>query len=197
MTPDLAIAWFFTFFPITISPGPANILVSSTSAQYGVRRTLPLAWGIFGTFAIQILIIGFGIGEILFRYPSLFTAFKYVGAAYLFYLAWLFFRSSGLKEGESSAVGLREGIMLQLLNFKAFTVPLIMYTQFLDPATATRTEMIVLTIALYLLAFGSLFAWVLGGSALRRFFQSEFGVRWQGKIFGLLLAGVALWVLFR
>ncbi|MAT99178.1 MAG: hypothetical protein CL608_18690 [Anaerolineaceae bacterium] len=198
MTVQLAIAWLFTFLPITISPGPANLLVSSTSARVGTRRTLPLMWGIVVVFALQTIIMAIGIGEILFRYPQLFTIFKILGAIYLFYLALQFFRSSGLKEiREDIKMGFREGALLQFFNAKALTAPLIMYTQFLDPATATRTQIVVLTVALLGLIIGSLLTWVIGGSLLQHIFQSDFGQKWQGKIFGVLLAAVALWILFR
>ena len=193
----LALTWFLTFFPITISPGPANILLSSTSAQYGTRRTLPIMWGIVAVFIGQILVIGVGIGQIIFRFPTLFTIFKIIGALYLLYLAWQFFRSSGMKASSETKLGFREGALLQFFNFKALTVPLIMYTQFLDPATATRGQMITMTLALFGLIIGSLLAWVVGGSLLQRLFQSELGVRWQGKIFALLLTAVALWVLLK
>ena len=139
MTIELAIAWFLTFFPITISPGPANLLLSSTSAQFGIRRTLPLMWGIVVVFAIQIGIVGIGIGEIVFRFPQFFTIFKVIGALYLFYLALLFFRSSGMKATSETKLGFREGALLQFFNFKALSVPLIMYTQFLDPATSNAS----------------------------------------------------------
>ena len=198
MTAQLAIAWFLTFFPITISPGPANLLLSSTAAQVGTRRTLPLMWGIVAVFALQIAVIGLGIGQIVFRYPQLFTVFQVLGAGYLFYLAYQFFRSSGLKQTAGDVkLGFREGAVLQFFNAKALTVPLIMYTQFLDPATSSQTQMVVLTVALAGLIIGSLLAWVVGGSLLQRLFQSEYGRLWQGKIFGVLLAGVALWILFR
>jgi threonine/homoserine/homoserine lactone efflux protein len=198
MTIQLAIAWLFTFLPITISPGPANLLLSSTSAQVGTRRTLPLMWGIVAVFAVQIAVVGIGLGQILFRYPQLFTIFKILGAIYLLYLALQFFRSAGLKKTSQEAkLGFREGAVLQFFNAKALTVPLIMYTQFLDPATATRSQIMVLTIALFGLIIGSLLTWVVGGSFLQHVFQSDFGQKWQGKIFGLILAGVALWILFR
>lgn len=193
----LALTWFLTFFPITISPGPANILLSSTSAQYGTRRTLPIMWGIVAVFIGQIVVIGVGIGQIIFRFPTLFTIFKIIGALYLLYLAWQFFRSSGMKASAETKLGFREGALLQFFNFKALTVPLIMYTQFLDPATATWAQIITMTLALFGLIIGSLLAWVVGGSLLQRLFQSEFGVRWQGKIFALLLTAVALWVLLK
>ncbi|MCA9917647.1 MAG: LysE family translocator [Anaerolineales bacterium] len=198
MTAQLAIAWFLTFFPITISPGPANLLLSSTAAQVGTRRTLPLMWGIVAVFAMQIAVIGLGIGQIVFRFPQLFTVFQVLGAAYLFYLAYKFFRSADLKQTNSEVkLGFREGAVLQFFNAKAMTVPLIMYTQFLDPSTANQSEIIFLTIALAGLIVGSLLAWVVGGSLLQRAFRSEFGQKWQGKIFGSLLAGVALWILLR
>jgi threonine/homoserine/homoserine lactone efflux protein len=197
MSVELAIAWFLTFFPITISPGPANILLSSTSAQFGTRRTLPVMWGIVTVFAIQIAVVGLGIGELIFRFPRLFTIFKLLGALYLFYLALRFFHSSGIKSSNETKLGFREGALLQFFNFKAMTVPLIMYTQFLDPFTSTKSQLVLLTIALFALIIGSLLAWVVGGSLLQRIFQSELAVKWQGKIFGLLLASVALWILFR
>lgn len=197
MTIQLAVAWFTTFFPITISPGPANILISSTSAQYGTRRTLPLVWGIVAVFAAQIAVVGFGVGELLLRYPLLSTLFKWLGAGYLFYLAYKFFRSSGMKASDETKLGFQEGALVQFFNFKALTVPLIMYTQFLDPDTATRTQFVMLTIALFVLIISSLMAWVLGGSFLQRFFQSEFGVKWQGKIFAAMLFGVGVWILLR
>ncbi|MEM7347410.1 MAG: LysE family translocator [Chloroflexota bacterium] len=197
MTAQLAIAWFLTFFPITISPGPANLLISSTSAQFGVRRTLPLVWGIVTIFVLQIAVVGLGVGEIIFRFPVLFTIFKIVGAGYLFYLAFRFYRSSGMQATQETKLGFQEGAWLQFFNIKALSVPLIMYTQFLDPATSTRSQIIILTIALFILIISSLLAWVFGGSLLQRLFQSEFGTRWQGKIFGILLAAVAVWILLR
>ncbi len=197
MTLELFITWFLTFFPITISPGPANILISSTAAQYGTKRTLPLVWGIVVIFVLQIAAVGVGIGELLTRYPALFTVFQYVGAGYLFYLAYKFFNSSGMQSGDETKLGFREGAFIQFFNFKALTVPLILFTQFLNPATSSQSQYVVLTVALLFLIVGSLLAWVIGGSFLQRFFQSEFGIKWQGKIFALMLAGVAIWILLR
>ena len=120
-----------------------------------------------------------------------------IGAGYLLYLAYLFFNSSGFKETAETKLGFREGALLQFFNFKALTVPLIMYTQFLDPDESTRIQVVVLTVALVILIVSSLLAWVVGGSFLQRLFQTEFAIKWQGKIFGIMLALVAIWILFR
>ena len=146
---------------------------------------------------MQIAVVGFGVGEIIFHFPRLFTAFKIGGARHLFYLAVRFFQSSGMKITTEAKLSFREGALLQFFNFKALTVPLIMYTQFLDPATSTRAQIVMLATALLGSIIGSLLAWVVGGSLLQWLFQSELGFKWQGKVFGTLLGVVAAWVLFR
>ena len=191
------IAFLLTFVPITISPGPANLLLASSAAAFGVKRTLSVLAGITLVFAGQIIIIGVGIGELLFRYPILFEIFKYVGAAFLLYLAYLFFQSSGLKNGQSDTkFGFREGALLQVFNFKALTVPLILFTQFLTPQSG-RGQIMGLGAALAVVIVASLGAWTVGGSMLRRLFQSEFGIKWQGKIFGSMLVLVTIWILVK
>lgn len=195
---ETAIAWLLTFAPITMSPGPSNMLLASSSATVGVRKSLPALFGIVFIFVLQIAAVGVGIGEMLFRYPALFTVFQYIGAAFLLYLAYLFFRSSGSSKGQTqSQVGFREGALLQFFNFKALTVPLIMFTQFISPQSSSWNQIMSLTRALLVLIVVSLGIWTVGGSVLQRFFQSEFGMKWQGKIFGGLLVLVAVWMLMR
>lgn len=194
---ETLIAFLFTFLPITISPGPANLLLASSVATFGVRRTIPVLVGIILVFVVQIVVVGVGIGELLFRYPALFTLFQYVGAAFLLYLAYLFFQSSGIKDQTEAKLGFREGALLQLFNFKALTVPLILFTQFLNPQSSGWSEIILLGTALAVVIAFSIGVWTLAGSMLRRLFQSEFGVKWQGKIFGVMLALVAIWIILR
>ncbi|KAA3661373.1 MAG: hypothetical protein DWQ04_16655 [Chloroflexi bacterium] len=81
---------------------------------------------------MQIAIVAVGIGEIIFRFPQLFSIFKVICAVYLLYLAWRFYHSSGVNATEEVKFGFREGALLQIFNLKALSVPLIMYTQFLD-----------------------------------------------------------------
>ncbi|MFT5196702.1 MAG: threonine/homoserine/homoserine lactone efflux protein [Candidatus Promineifilaceae bacterium] len=149
-------------------------------------------------FVLQIAAVGIGIGEIIFRYPAVFEVFKYIGAAFLFYLAYLFFKSSGPSADEQDAnVGFREGALLQFFNFKALSVPLIMFTQFIEPQTSSWGQILGLSVALFILIVTSLWVWTIGGSFLKSFFQSEFGRKWQGKTFGILLMLVAIWMLIR
>ena len=73
----------------TFSPGPNNILLLSSTSRFGFRKCLPLIFGIWGGLVTIMLLCGFGcawLGEVI---PQIVPIAKYVGAAYILYLARL------------------------------------------------------------------------------------------------------------
>src|SRR5580704_16001844 len=69
------------------TPGPNNIMVMSSGLTYGFRRTLPHILGVVVGFAFMVGAVGLGFGTVFLAFPILQTILKYVGAAYLIYLA--------------------------------------------------------------------------------------------------------------
>jgi threonine/homoserine/homoserine lactone efflux protein len=156
--------------------------------------------GIFTIFVLQCLLVGIGLAELVFRYPSFLRIFQYAGAAYLIYLAYHFFRASPLKEEEKQTgqgLGFKEGAILELLNFKAFVVQATMFSLFLDPAKPQWLQVLLLTALLVTIGAASALIWVLGGDLLGRFLRTEKVVIWQGRVFGSILLIVALWMIVR
>lgn len=198
MTTNIAIALFLTLFPLTVSPGPANLLLASSGTTFGLRQTIPFMVGTYLVFALQSLILGIGLGELVSRTPAIVTFFQVAGAVYLLYLASHFFRASTLEEQETTQrLDFKQGAILSLLNFKAFSVQALMYALFLDPTKAQWPQILFLTTYLTFLGAMSGLLWVWGGDLLGRFLQTERGAMWQGRVFGSVLALVALWMLFR
>ena len=81
---DLAVSACAT----TFSPGPNNILLLSSTSTHGFRKCMPLIFGIWTGLLTVMLICGFGcafLGELV---PQIVPVAKYVGAAYILYLAW-------------------------------------------------------------------------------------------------------------
>jgi threonine/homoserine/homoserine lactone efflux protein len=197
MTVDLIITLFLTLFPLTVSPGPANILLASSGTSFGLRRTVPFMVGTYLIFAMQSLILGIGLGEIIFRNPSIVTFFQVAGAVYLLYLATQFFQASAIERKQNpQRLDFKEGIILGILNFKSFVVQALMFALFLDPSKPQWTQILFLTVYLTGLGVASGLIWVLGGDLLGRFLQTEKGARWQGRIFGATLVLVAGWMIF-
>src|SRR4051794_28886167 len=126
--PDVMIALFLTLFPLTVSPGPANMLLASSGTSFGLRKSLPFMLGIYLVFALQCLIVGIGLGALVSHYPIIATLFQYAGALYLIYLAYHFFQASAIETKQSNQqVEFKDGAILGLLNFKAFTVQALMF----------------------------------------------------------------------
>ena len=81
-------------FVSSITPGPNNIMLMASGANFGFRRTLPHFWGVDVGFCVLILSAGLGLAGVLARAPALLDALKLAGAAYLLWLAWRIARSA-------------------------------------------------------------------------------------------------------
>ena len=73
---------------MTGTPGPNNMMLTASGANFGYLRTLPHMLGIcFGMFFLTIAIAA-GLGVIFQQFPVVQTTLKWTASAYLLYLAW-------------------------------------------------------------------------------------------------------------
>ena len=110
----------------TFSPGPNNILLLSSTSKFGFRRCLPLIYGIWSGLLSIMLICGFGcavLGELV---PQIVPYAKYVGAAYILYLAYktLVRKVGDSSGGETKPLTYINGFLLQFLNVKIMSLGL-------------------------------------------------------------------------
>jgi len=73
---------------MTLTPGPNVVLVTASGASFGFRRTIPQMLGITIGFGLMVVAAGFGFAGVVRAEPQLHLVLKYLGAAYLLYLAW-------------------------------------------------------------------------------------------------------------
>jgi threonine/homoserine/homoserine lactone efflux protein len=71
-----------------LTPGPNVVMVTASAANFGFRRAIPQMLGITFGFGVMIVAAGFGLAGLFHAEPRLHDFLKYVGAAYLLYLAW-------------------------------------------------------------------------------------------------------------
>ena len=85
-------AWFAsaTAFALSMSgsPGPNNAMVTASGANWGFRPTLPHMLGISIGLPVMLVAVALGMGEALRSWPWLHDALRWVGAAYMLWLAW-------------------------------------------------------------------------------------------------------------
>ena len=84
-------AWFVSVtafaFATSMTPGPNNAMLLNSGASYGLRRSVPHMLGVLVGFPVMLLALGFGAYPLL-RNPVIHLALKWVGGAYLLWLAW-------------------------------------------------------------------------------------------------------------
>ena len=88
MTPGLLIAFMGFAFVSSITPGPNNTMLLASGVNYGFRRTVPHIAGISLGCVLMLVLVGLGLGQAFAAVPFLYDVLRYVGAAYLLWLAW-------------------------------------------------------------------------------------------------------------
>ncbi len=136
---NVLLAFFTTSLILALSPGPDNLFVMAQSARTGRKSglfvTLGLATGLIG----HTVAVAFGLAAILRASSLAFTILKFIGAAYLLYLAWQAFRAGaatankGDVEVFSRGSLYRRGIIMNLTNPKVSLFFMAFLPQFADP----------------------------------------------------------------
>ncbi len=193
---ELSIALVVFLFPLAYSPGPGNMFFAANGARFGVRKTLPANFGYHGATLVVTLALGFSFAAAMNWSPQLFTLLKWAGSAYVLYLAWTFLRAGTIGEGPDAVpAGLADGVLLLLLNPKAYLIITLMFTQFLDGDGPGRATSVVWISALFTVNnFIAFLAWTVIGDRMAERFRNETDARRLNTAFGIVLAAVAVWM---
>ena len=190
---ELLLAMLAFTLPISILPGPNNLLSASHSSRYGFKETLPLISGmVFGWFLLGV-VVGFG-ALFIEENKDLLNLLTYVGVGYIIYLSYKI-ATARLVNGEEAAdekLGLTTGAVLQVVNGKAFVHLLILMTVFGNVFGDDFWYLIVLLQVLI-----KLIGWVLWsgfGSRLKQTFSDESSGVLINRIMGISLFLVAIWI---
>jgi threonine/homoserine/homoserine lactone efflux protein len=104
MSLETILAFSLFAFVTSVTPGPNNLMLLASGVNFGFRRTIPHIFGISTGFLVLVLAVGFGLGEVFIRVPIAYQILKWVGAAYLLYLAWNIANSGPPGEGSGEQV---------------------------------------------------------------------------------------------
>ena len=90
------IAFSASFFLVALSPGLCMTLAMSLGISIGARRTLWMMAGELSGIALVGACAVLGVAALLLKAPTVFAAFKWIGAAYLLYMGWQTWRAEPL-----------------------------------------------------------------------------------------------------
>lgn len=160
-----------------VTPGPNNAISTLSGATFGFRKTLPQMLGVTVGYPLMLAALGLGLGEVFKYVPWLHNAMRYVGAAFLLYLAWKLVRANSPETaGAVKPVGFTEALVFQWLNPKAWSIALGAIAAFTTPGLTGSTflwEVAIFTAVSALITFPSLVIWCLFGVAISTALKDE------------------------
>ncbi len=88
MTLELLSALILFALVTSATPGPNNLMLMASGANYGFTRSIPHMLGISIGFGLMIVLVGAGLAQIFDSYLLSYTILKLLSVLYLSYLAW-------------------------------------------------------------------------------------------------------------
>ncbi len=170
MTYDLIPALAAFAFVSSITPGPNNLMLMASGANFGVRRTVPHMLGVGCGFVVMVILVGTGLVQVFDAYPVSYTLLKVGSIGYLLFLAWKI-ATAAPKTPDPGATGSRPLTFLQAAAFQWVNPKA--WAMALTAISAYTAEQTLAGVALVAVVFGivnipSVGVWTVMGQQLRR-----------------------------
>lgn len=200
----LLVSVFAFAFAASVTPGPNNLLLMSSGALFGLRRTLPHLAGIQFGFATLMCASVFGLGSLVARWPWLVTVVRVAGAGWLIWLSLRFFRATVSDNSpearmEEAPIGrpfrFIEAFLFQWVNPKGIIAALSSAGAYIAITDAMWLRAIILAGAFFTIGFLTCSAWAIAGNVLNRYMSSGRSARWVNLAMALLILGTAALIL--
>lgn len=178
----LILVWGFT-------PGPANIYAMGCSILYGQRRALAMWTGLLCGFSAAVVAAAL-VTHLLGPAMSKGLVYvKYLGAAYILWLAWSTLRSAGkpLEAGMRSC-SFASGFIVQLTNAKIILFDFMVFSIYVLPYSDRLVDLLAVAALLLIAGPGGNLAWLLAGGFLRRFLT-----KYHRQVAWVMAALLAMW----
>ncbi len=181
-----------TVLPFTVSmsltPGPNNVMVTASAANFGFRRTIPHMLGVAFGFPLMLLPLAFGFGAVLAAYPAIHRTLNWLGIAYLAWLAWRI-ATAGRAGSASRARPLTalEAALFQWINGKAWVIAVGAITTYTTVGGDLLLESAAIAAVFIPVCFAALAIWAGFGTAIAGWLRSPAALRAFNITMALLL----------
>ena len=190
MPPNLAA---FALFAVatSVTPGPNNIMVASSAANNGVRATVPAMLGISLGFGAMVVVVGLGVAGPLAAHPGLHSALRWVGGAWIFWIAWTIARAGSVAlpsgPGRAAPMGFMAAALFQWVNPKAWVLAVATTTTYASPGGGLAGQILIFAALFAVLSIPCTLLWSLLGAGAGRVLRSPVELRAFNVVMAALL----------
>lgn len=179
---------------MTWTPGPNNMMLAASGANFGWRATLGHAMGVAVGFPIMLFLVAIGLGQVLTAFPILTQILKALGFAAMLWFAWkIATAAAATAEGTARPLTFLQACGFQWINPKAWTFAIWVAASYVTGAATAALAAFVFLLS----GLGSAQAWTLFGSVIGELLGTGWRLRAFNAAMAALLIGCAVWLLLR
>lgn len=171
MNTEILTALCIFAFVSSVTPGPNNLMLMTSAANFGIWRSMPHLLGVVFGFVVMVILVGTGLVGVFEAWPVSYDILRVTSVVYLGYLAW---KIAGAKSPADGAAGkpisLVQASLFQWVNPKAWAMALTAVTVYAPSHSLAAVALIALVCAV--INMPSVFVWVLLGSKLKGLLDS-------------------------
>ena len=175
MTFDLITALIGFALISSITPGPNNLMLLASGANFGIQRTLPHIFGVSIGHSFMVVMVGLGLMQVFNTFPIAITVLKIASIVYLLYLAYKIASNSTPPKTSESHTGkpftFFQAAGFQWINPKAWTMALTAISVYAPPNPDLRAILSVAGV-FALTNLPSISAWAMVGREISRFLNT-------------------------
>ncbi len=173
--PGYVLGNFFIYSVINaFTPGPGNILALNTVTNYGYKKGRPLYWGIFaGYYVVQVICAVFVFGVSTFL-PDLLGIMKYIGAAYILWLAVHIALSKPTTGTVEKSASFLKGFLLQFVNVKIYLFGITALTGYVTEYSAALWVLLLFEMIIATIGTIATLTWIGMGVLIQRAYQKYY-----------------------
>jgi threonine/homoserine/homoserine lactone efflux protein len=179
MTYDLLPALAAFAFVSSISPGPNNLMLMASGANFGIRRSLPHMMGVGIGFVVMVILVGTGLVQAFDAYPVSYTVLKVLSIGYLLYLAWRIGTAAPKAPDAPDSTGrpftFLQAAAFQWVNPKAWAMALTAISAY--TAEQTLAGVVLVALVFGIVNIPSVGVWTVMGQQMRRMLTSPARLR--------------------
>ena len=156
------------------TPGPGNILALNTITNYGWKKGKPLFFGIFtGYYVVQLIcaVFVFGVSMLL---PRVMGVMKYVGAAYILYLAIHIAINRPSEGGAEHSASFWKGFLLQFVNVKIYLFGITALTGYITDYSTNLWVLVFFELVIATIGTIATSSWIAAGMAIQKIYLRHY-----------------------
>jgi len=156
-------------FSMGFTPGPNNAVASYSAFNFGIRKTLPIIFGVGLGYTVLVILLILVLISVFQKYPYLQEIIKILGSIFLIYLAYKISFSKGKSNSsEENPVKFYETFFFQFINPKGIMAAITLISKFVIQEDYARSAITVILVC-SVTAFLSISSWAFLGKFLRKF----------------------------